>query len=112
VPSAFDRLRVLENRYNGPIPRVAIAAALHQENLELRTAWEQSRFYRRWTRQAIDASARWRAAESQGGFNDWPYPRKLACRVDLASTIALSLSQYLAWCIHIHGAETRYAKRR
>ena len=69
MTSASKRLRDLERRYNGPIPRAERDAVLHATPRTIRSAWERIRFYRRWTLQAIEASARWRAMAALAGQN-------------------------------------------
>ncbi len=105
MTSASKRLRDLERRYNGPIPRAERDAVLHATPRTIRSAWERIRFYRRWTLQAIEASARWRAMAALGGYAHLTPLEMLARRAELACAMVHAAHQLLGSRTFLHQLE-------
>ncbi len=103
MPSLLARLRTLENKYNGPIPRAEYDHVLHDTPVALRVARTHIRFCRRRTNQAINASTSWRDAVTFGNVPPLSPTDRLARRVAFAHTIVLSTSRFLEWQTLLYG---------
>ena len=97
MPSRLERLHALETRYNGPIPATERDAVLYITPPARRAALNRVRTHRRWVLQAIEASARWRAAAARGGYDHQPPLPVLRHRVGLLCSVAHATSQLIAW---------------
>ena len=101
----LPRLRILENRYTGPVPAAALDAALHVAPAPIRQARDSVRFYRRWTEQAIEASRRRRHAVAAGHWDHQTPHQRTARGAALAANMIFSVRQYVFWRAHLHKLE-------
>ncbi len=101
----LPRLRILENKYTGPVPAMELDAALHATPAPIRQARDGVRFYRRWTEQAVEASRRRRQSVAAGQW-DHQTPRQRSARgAALAGNMIFSVRQYVFWQAHLRRLE-------
>lgn len=97
MASLFRQLRALENKYNGPIPKVERDSVLFRTPEAIRCAQQGVRDYRRRSNTDIEASRQWRMALAADRFQQLTPVRELGLRVLLCQTMLLSASQTLSW---------------
>jgi len=97
VPLTLSRLRTLERQYNGPVPRAALDAVLHETPASLRAARTQTRFQRNRAVQAAQTSAQWRKTETRGGFPGFSPLQRQALRLSYCHEMLLATHEYLYW---------------
>jgi hypothetical protein len=101
VASLFHQIRVLENKYNGPIPIAERDSALYRTPESRRYARQAIRDYHRRCNNDIEASRQWRVALAAGCFKQLTPIRELDLRIGLCQTMLLTVSQTLAWRMHL-----------
>lgn len=109
MQTPLERLRALERRYTGPVPKAPLDAALYATPPDLRTARDRVRFYQRWLDQAVEASVRWRAAAAHGDYDRLTASQNLVRRVSLARAMLQTARQCLRWKSHLRELERHYS---
>ena len=111
MQSTLERLRALERRYTGPVPKALLDTTLYDTSPTLRIARDRAGFYHRWSGQTIEASTRWRAAVAHGDFRRLTAMQILARRLVLARTMLQAARQCLQWNAYLAALERRYGSR-